>query len=91
MNALERGIDASEEGAAIAGPGDRFCGWREFTEARVVTYSGKFFLPPDTETGREAVVEGRLEPKIFTKKFARHLAEDRGENHCASRRGVMVQ
>jgi len=49
-------------------------------EARVVTYSGKFLLPPDTEKGREAIVEGRLEPKIVTKKFARHLAEDGGEN-----------
>jgi len=49
-------------------------------EARIVTYEGGFFFPTDAARGREAVVEGRLEPKIVTKKFARHLAKDGGED-----------
>ncbi|MEM1029343.1 MAG: DUF4920 domain-containing protein [Myxococcota bacterium] len=49
-------------------------------EVRVVTYSGKFLLPTDTQKGREAIVEGRLEPKIVTQKYARHLAVDGGED-----------
>lgn len=49
-------------------------------EARIVTYEGGFFFPTDAAQGREAVVEGRLEPKIVTKKFARHLAQDGGED-----------
>jgi len=49
-------------------------------EARIVTYEGGFFFPTDAAKGREAVVEGRLEPKIVTKKFARHLAKDGGED-----------
>lgn len=49
-------------------------------EARIVTYEGGFFFPTDAAKGREAVVEGRLEPKIVTKKFARHLAQDGGED-----------
>jgi hypothetical protein len=48
--------------------------------ARVFTHAGNFFLPLDTNKGRKAVVEGMLKPKAVTEKFAKHLAEDKGDD-----------
>lgn len=51
--------------------------------ARVFTYAGNFFLPTSTEKGRAAVVEGELEARTMSEKFAKHLAEDQGEDASA--------
>jgi len=48
--------------------------------ARVFTHAGKFFMPTGTNKGRQAVVEGELKAKTMSEKFAKHLAEDKGED-----------
>jgi len=48
--------------------------------ARVFTHAGKFFLPLDVNKGRKCIVEGTLEAKTVSEKFAKHLAEDEGKN-----------
>ncbi|MEM9695468.1 MAG: DUF4920 domain-containing protein [Myxococcota bacterium] len=47
-------------------------------KARVFTYDGDFFMPTDTQEGRVAVVEGKLEPRQLTKKMAEHLDQESG-------------
>jgi hypothetical protein len=44
--------------------------------ARVFTKGHGFFLPKDI-AGRNAVVEGELEQKTISEKFAKHLEEDK--------------
>jgi Domain of unknown function (DUF4920) len=48
--------------------------------ARVFTHAGKFFMPVGTNKGRKAVVEGELKARTMSEKFAKHLAEDKGED-----------
>lgn len=48
--------------------------------ARVFTHAGKFFMPIGTHKGRKAVVEGELKAKTMSEKFAKHLAEDKGDD-----------
>lgn len=48
--------------------------------ARVFTHAGDFYLPINTAKGRKAVVEGQLKAKTISEKFAKHLAEDKGED-----------
>ena len=48
--------------------------------ARVFTHAGEFYLPTATEKGRAAVVEGELEARTMSEKFAKHLAEDQGRD-----------
>lgn len=48
--------------------------------ARVFTHAGEFYLPTSTEKGRAAVVEGELEARTMSEKFAKHLAEDQGRD-----------
>jgi hypothetical protein len=48
--------------------------------ARVFTHAGDFYLPLDTNKGRKCIVEGALEPKTVSEKFAKHLAEDQGKD-----------
>ncbi len=50
------------------------------TEARVVMKGYSFFVPVDTKSGIDAVVEGTLKVKTFTEKQAKHLAEDGGDD-----------
>jgi hypothetical protein len=53
------------------------------TSAKVFTYAGEFFLPVSIAKGRKAVVEGKLKVKTMTQGFAKHLAEDQGEDPSA--------
>jgi hypothetical protein len=48
--------------------------------ARVFTHAGEFYLPTSTEKGRTAVVEGEIEARTVSEKFAKHLAEDQGRD-----------
>ena len=48
--------------------------------ARIFTHAGKFFMPVDTNKGRKVVVEGELKPKTMSERFAKHLAEDKGDD-----------
>ncbi|MEZ4442464.1 MAG: DUF4920 domain-containing protein [Polyangiaceae bacterium] len=48
--------------------------------ARVFTHAGRFFMPVDVNRGRSAVVEGKLRARVMSEKFAKHLAEDKGED-----------
>ncbi|HHH28732.1 MAG TPA: DUF4920 domain-containing protein [Polyangiaceae bacterium] len=48
--------------------------------ARVFTHAGKFFMPVGTNKGRKVVVEGELTAKTMSERFAKHLAEDKGED-----------
>jgi len=89
--ALKRLGDKSEgegETVQVSGTVDAVCKkkgcWMVLKDgnvsARVFTHAGNFYLPLDTNKGRKCVVEGALEPKTVSEKFAKHLAEDQGKD-----------
>lgn len=88
LSAAAARLGDAEEVVQVTGVVEAVCKkkgcWMELRDgdasAKVFTYAGEFFLPVDTAKGRKAVVEGTLKVKTMTQKFAKHLAEDQGED-----------
>ena len=80
-------LGTAEETVQVSGTVDSVCQkagcWMILkdgdVQARIFTKGANFYLPK-TIAGQKAVVEGTLKAKVMSEKFAKHLAEDKGED-----------